>query len=1080
MLTGNHLRNVPSTPGLNSSASTFGSNGNQSNDGITPISSGGDRRLVLEGQQLSPPNALRNRTSTGLQVKDGVFPMHPSSTKKESSSRKKRRRKRLMLKRKNDAHALGDDNSSSAQFAQSDTSPRTSDLAQDSQVGDDGIEESSALYGSLANHASIIEEASGVDKGETSLSAEYDQQEEGPFFAKFAGRYSSVQIKRRLKDSPSIQQDVKPIASKSGEETSQQQMSIPLHVVAAKSSSSSSLEVVSTSPPDEKLLSSGSSSDLTQKFSRESSNRSINGLSSSARSLYENSPASSTRSTLLGQNFLPEFEELSLAYSSQGSSAGSGRPISRGSNHSDRSNASRSLFDLVVGPKEPGDTTSAPAYDGPLVALVEAMHGSGSSMDFNESLNSFTTNPSELSKQHQTSSSANMSMSISTRLSQSRDNYKSSSEFYTSSEIHSSAEMYMSSSSSNSFKRESKNDTETGKGKKQQSTQKRRRSAPKTKFISDKARSPSTHKGQRHRRSSLGSFDSTSFDSRSVNSADDKKASRLSTSLSPKSRMRSSRRHSWDPSTKPRSKNPSLAGHLKSEPGVSTPNSIATSSSTVSAEGAKSVIRKLDGIGESHSSLNAPLSSSPVARRKLRSDSERRRTNSLPARIDRIRSHRRREYIISKLPKDQSPVTQSGERITISRLMDHLSAESLDDLEVDVPSTPPSPRRKKNRLTVSAKHSKRLDTVDARARTLRISNRSCDMLPPRVQTRSSLQPNRPSSPWDKARSAIGHPPKSASSVSSGSTSCSSSSRWSFSSFSISSGSSHQPHRRHGDKTSPKVRSLGTVTLSVQPPPVFVSAKQERRHSIGIDSAESIRPDSPRSMYTGDEHSNSMSPFKRRRSLDAVSSQNGSLSSFHESFDDSFSEDSWSPGALSQSDVGVTATIESAATKNNPQSEKSPKIGRNRSGSSSSCSLDLAPFKMEIPKSPRESRSRRHRNQLPVTSSGSVSISESTDCSDDSFARHRRSLGDDDKSVPSLAASSSSSAPIQLIPTAPSPPLPSTIGGSHGSFDSPIWSKLKSEKERQGKIRARLNSMGGTPANPSDVGSGLGLAKTPKL
>ena len=220
-------------------------------------------------------------------------------------------------------------------------------------------------------------------------------------------------------------------------------------------------------------------------------------------------------------------------------------------------------------------------------------------------------------------------------------------------------------------------------------------------------------------------------------------------------------------------------------------------------------------------------------------------------------------------------------------------------------------------------------------------------------------------------------------------------------------------------------------------------------------------------------------------MDGISSHSGYLSSAQRRSDDSFSDDSWSPDVLSQATGGdMTAAPEQPIG----ETEKSRKVGRNKSGSSSSCSLDLAPFRMEIPTSPKEVSRRRHRKQTSTESSGSPSISEGSEFSEDSFARHqRRSLAEDEKSVPSLAASSSSSGPSQVVISPLAPPVPTTIGDSHGSFDSPIWSKLKSEKERQGKIRARLLSISGTtPISPEKtsphvvVNSATGLSKSPNL
>ena len=1069
MLTADHLKNSPSLPGLNSSNSAPGSNRNEPNDGITPATSGGDRRF-LEGQQLSPPEALI-RTTKHLLVKDAVLPI-PGSTGKKQSTRKTRRRKKSRVNEENDFPSLNDCQTPFAHSLLPNSPTSKAPPVNDSEKIRRSIEKPITSEETQKKRGSTVVEKSNWSKKE--------KYETFAITTQPTQHLGSMQI-----HSSTARHDKPSVSTRQTEDATLLQRNIPPATAVAAlphTSSSSSFEAASTSSPDAKNLSSGSSSDQTQasqKMSRENSNRSMTGYSSSHRHLFENSPASSTRSSLLGQNFLPEFEELSLAYSSHGSSAGSSGPLeisappeSKGSNHSDRSNESRSLLDLVVAPRASNNATGSSVYDGPLVALVEALHGSGSSMDFNESLNSFTTNPSDLSKPHQTSSCASVSFSVSTKQSQGRDNYKSSSEFCTSSEMQTSVEMYLSSSSSSATSAKEPREAapgfdSVGKGKRSRTMQQRRASAPKSNTYADQVLSPSKRQqGHQKHHNSSSSFGNISFGSAPASSAGDAEGDHKVSHIlhTNPERRRSSRRHSWAPSTMPKSRVSSLSSHLKLEPRVSdSRNATTTCSSAASLEGTESVKRKLDGIGESRGSHNSPMNSSPVARRQLCSDRERRRTNSLPARLDRIRSHRRRDYIMSKLPKDQSPRTPTGERITISKLVDHLAVESLGDPDKDVsqsPDTPPSSGRRKNRTIGSTKSVNPINNVDARARTLRTSNRSCDMLPPRVQNRSSRPPSLPSSPWDKARAAIGHLPLITSSVSSVSTSESSSSRWSFSSFSISSGSSHGPKRSRAEThAAQKTPKSGAITYSLHPPPILISPRHESRHSICTSDSETKDLDPLRSITSDD--GNGVTHSSRRRSLDEISSHSDYLSSAQRRSDDSFSDDSWSPDVLSQATSGAMVEHPIGETG------ESRKVSRNKSGSSSSCSLDLAPFRMEIPSSPKEVRRRRHHKQTSTESAGSASISEGSEFSEDSFARHqRRSLAEDEKSVPSLAASSYSSGPSQVVISSLAPPLPTIIGDSHGSFDSPIWSKLKSEKERQGKIRARLLSISGTsPISP---------------
>jgi hypothetical protein len=871
---------------------------------------------------------------------------------------------------------------------------------------------------------------------------------------------------------------------------------------------------------------------------------------SSTRSLiYESSPASSARSSVMGQQFLPEdfVEELSLAYSSHGSSVdgpgwdeGNASSSSRHSRRSSRdvvgrgagvassshvssshhsrsshtSTVSRGLDDLLV-TSHRKSSSSTTVYDGVLVALVEAMHGSGSSMDFNSSMNSFSSNRSDLSPRRKNKRLAS-SGSISTMISQGLHPSSSSQS------------LYVSSSSSVSHRSGSRTADDKDK-KKDGAKQKRSHSAPHKVQQTSHQLPPSGHHG------SSGTCDL------SEDAKGKKKGKKTQFTDGQMARQHSVGAFSTE-SPHQVTLSSMLASGGASGSSLEVGSSVFTpqTASSLSMESAKRVIQKLDGIRAStHHNLDVPRSASPVPRSKLSVKvlPKQERRKSLPSRLEqgRIRSPRRRQFHMYKAHKEEqekgaiseeagpgvSSVTPK-ERISISKLADHYLAMEASMEEEELPVSPPTSRRED--LSPSSKPPRPVDPVDPRARTVRTSNRSFDTLPPRSSPRiprspggknvstAPASPVRPSSPWGKARSSIGHiiPPISMSS----SSSTSSHSRRRDDGCSVSSGSSHGIARGRDSHCQESLTfSAANLQSSVHSESV-PSSRRDREHSMGSSKSTQYFSASSSTQESTDS-------IRRARSV--------SPSPFH-----------------------ISATIP-PAFQATPAHEKTTSVAKqvpfksappNRTKSSSSSStLDLSPYPMDIPATSaakerakdrrlkRRHQRQHHREQLPVTlenPSSSISLSESSVNSKDPMARHERSVLQerrDYRSVPALACSSSSSSsshsslssneqlPVEATtpssrrryqsrgehPRLPSPPVPrsvdSGVSPGHGSFsyESPgsIWEKIQEEKIRQGKLRARLLLSSGrtpptapvtsSPQTPAKLAAAVHqLAKIPEL
>jgi hypothetical protein len=186
--------------------------------------------------------------------------------------------------------------------------------------------------------------------------------------------------------------------------------------------------------------------------------------------------------------------------------------------------------------------------------------------------------------------------------------------------------------------------------------------------------------------------------------------------------------------------------------------SLSSVSTNMSREDAKSLMDTLDGKKiSSQLSPRLTRSASPVATaHRLKLEDLGQMRYSAPPRLDRMQSRRRRSLLMLGQPHlDRSASPRSStERLSISKLVDHLAIDNLEDFNLSGSSLPPlhppaSPSGSSRRKSSA---SMGRPPVDPRGKTVRISNRSIDILP-----ESMLPKNRRFSTSSRPRHCIGAP-----------------------------------------------------------------------------------------------------------------------------------------------------------------------------------------------------------------------------------------------------------------------------------------------------------------------------------
>jgi hypothetical protein len=129
--------------------------------------------------------------------------------------------------------------------------------------------------------------------------------------------------------------------------------------------------------------------------------------------------------------------------------------------------------------------------------------------------------------------------------------------------------------------------------------------------------------------------------------------------------------------------------------------------------------------------------------------------SSAPARLDRVRSQRRRNLLLSKHQQGSQHSTSQTrsalERLSISKLVDHLSIEDLEELNQSLSSLPPlhpcsppsSPSGDRRRSS-----SVELPPVDPKAHTVRTSNRTIDKMYGSIPRPRRSSSRKRGSPWE--------------------------------------------------------------------------------------------------------------------------------------------------------------------------------------------------------------------------------------------------------------------------------------------------------------------------------------------
>jgi hypothetical protein len=441
----------------------------------------------------------------------------------------------------------------------------------------------------------------------------------------------------------------------------------------------------------------------------------------------------------------------------------------------------------------------------------------------------------------------------------------------------------------------------------------------------------------------------------------------------------------------------------------------------------------------------------------------------------------------------------------------------LEDLNLSGSSLPPlhppaSPSSGSSRRKSAACVAR--PPVDPRGKTVRISNRSIDILP-----ESMLPKNRRSSTSSRPRHYIGAPPlfgdsHSLSSISSRSSSIASMEdprmQYSLSSFDYSQSSridsaatGNPPPYLGATGSSPsygarhRLGSMQTISShsSVQSVSTHssissisqASTKSSRSKSSSNSSVIELEPLSkidslPSAKTASSEVTYTMEPFKLQtpgspelgKELRRKPSWQGSVS--EEGSPRPFGRiDSLSSAKTASSEVTYTMEPFKLQIPGSPELEKEVRRKPSWQGSvseegsprpsgridslssaktaSSEGTYTMEPFKLKSPGSsdPEKKVMRKPSWQASTSEEQAAFYAESSSSSDDSFIRHARSLDIDLKKSPHRT--DRAHRVVTPIPAFPTESI---------SFDSPnpIWKKLEDEKRRQMKLRARLHASHG--------------------